>query len=199
MHKRNFAGFAKAVSLSFLFACIALTAATAETLSVVADPVQSHVYFSTRDNVHAIQGSFRVKDGNFILDPAAHTISGAMSVDVPTGQSGSHMRDGKMQSDVLESGKFPVATFTANGFEGELARVGDSHVRVHGTLRIHGSDHPMVLDFSVHIEGGNLTAHTSFPMPYIDWGMKDMSNFMFHMEKNVQIDVDLKGHIQAQK
>jgi len=170
-------------------------AAQAQSLVVTADPGQSHVGFTTKDNVHGIQGFFHVKEGRFVIEPASHKISGSMSVDVASGDSGSHMRDNNMHRQVLESDKYPLATFTADEMEGDLVRAGDSHVRVHGVLRLHGADHLMWLDFTVHIQGDAVTAKTAFPIPYIDWGMKDMSNFMFHMDKNVSVAVELIGHI----
>ena len=59
-------------------------------------------------------------------------------------------------------------------------------VEVHGKIRIHGADHEMALHFRVGADG---TASTHFTIPYVQWGMKNPSNFLLKVGDKVEIEV----------
>ena len=42
----------------------------------------------------------------------------------------------------------------------------------------------------------DFTAKGKFVVPYVDWGMKDPSNFLFKVNKSVEIDVEASGHVK---
>lgn len=168
----------------------------AQEVVVLADPAQSHVNFTVSDNLHTVHGSFQLKEGNILLDPSTHKISGSLIVDVRSGNSGGHTRDQRMHKEILESERFPTSTFTPESLEGDVALTGDSHIKVNGKLDIHGADHPMALDILLHREGNMITAKTTFDIPYVAWGMKDPSNFFFRMEKTVHMDIEVHGTVK---
>lgn len=182
--------FVGALALSDAPAC------QAQAVAVLTNAGKSHINFTVVDNLHTVHGSFQMKESKIVLDPAAHTISGSLIVDVRSGNSGSHARDQRMHNDILESERYPLSTFTAESMEGDIAPSGDSSAKVHGKLNIHGADHPVTLDVLIHREGNVILAKTKFGIPFVDWGMKDPSNFLFRLEKTVQMDVEISGSIQ---
>lgn len=174
--------------------CLYGLAALAENITI--DPANSHVAFTVADNLHTVHGTFQIKAGTLLIDSTTQKASGNLIVDVRSGNSGSHARDSRMHKDILESEKYPLSTFTPQTVEGTLSATGDSLLKIHGLFNIHGTDHPLTLDVTVHHEGEALQAKTSFELPYVSWGMKDPSNFLFHMEKSVKMDIELHGTIQ---
>lgn len=59
-----------------------------------------------------------------------------------------------------------------------------------GVFRIHGRDHDLTLNVSVVPgSGGRMQATTDFGVPFIDWGLKDPSNYILHVNKTVNIHV----------
>jgi hypothetical protein len=47
----------------------------------------------------------------------------------------------------------------------------------------------------VHLEGATATAKAHFPLPYIEWGLKDPSLLFWRADKDVAIDLSLTGQI----
>ncbi len=168
----------------------------AQEITVVANAEKSHIDFTVADNLHTVHGTFQMKEGKLMLNPAAHKISGSLIVNVQSGNSGNNLRDHRMHKEILESERYPLSTFTAESLEGEIAQNGDSSVKVRGNLNLHGADHPMMLDVLIHRDGNAISAKTKFGIPFVDWGMRDPSSFIFHMEKTVQVDVEISGSIQ---
>jgi polyisoprenoid-binding protein YceI len=168
----------------------------AQAIVIPVNAEKSHVDFTVADNLHTVHGTFRMKEGSITLDPATHKIAGTLTVDVSSGDSGNHARDKRMHKEILESEQYPLSTFTAESLEGDVSEHGDSHIKIHGKLNLHGKDHPMILDVLLHREGDTITAKTSFGIPFVDWGLKDPSNFLFRMEKTVHMDVEIQGSIK---
>ena len=65
-----------------------------------------------------------------------------------------------------------------------------------GTFNIHGADHPLELPLKVQVAAGMVTATTRFTVPYVEWGMKNPSRFLFRVSKQVEIEVTAKGTIK---
>jgi polyisoprenoid-binding protein YceI len=169
-----------------LFA-LCLPAASSTTLDL--DPAKTDIQFTLHDVLHTVHGTFKLKRGSIRFDPDSGKASGEIVVDVASGESGSQARDSRMHKDILESPRFPEATFTPDQVEGKLAAEGQSQMDVHGVFRIHGVDHEMRLHFEVDRAGGQYTASTHFVIPYVQWGMKNPSNFLLKVDKTVDIDI----------
>jgi polyisoprenoid-binding protein YceI len=177
------------------------TAASAQTapqkITVHLDPSTSQIHWTLADPLHTARGTFALKGGLVTIDPQTGTAQGEVLVDVTTGQSDSHARDKKMQKEVLESQKYPQAIFHPEKVSGSLRSGTLQNVTVHGTFTIHGGDHPLDLAMQVQITGKDAVATTHFIVPYVDWGMKDPSNFMLHVQKQVDVDVVAKGTVEG--
>jgi polyisoprenoid-binding protein YceI len=167
--------------ISLLLLCAGAVFASDTVLEL--NPAKTEVAFTVSDPLHTVHGTFKLKRGNIRFDPESGKASGEIVIDVPSGASGSGMRDRRMHKDILESQKYPEAVFSPDRVDG---RLGQPEVDVHGTLRIHGADHEMMLHFKVGADG---TASTHFTIPYVQWGMKNPSNFLLKVGDKVEVEV----------
>ncbi len=154
------------------------------------DPSKTEINFTLHDPIHTVHGTFKLKRGDFHFDPATGKAGGEIVIDLASGASDNGMRDKRMQKDVLESQKFPEATFVPDSVQGQLESEGESTLDVHGVFKIHGGDHPMTLQLLVDaLGGGRYSAQSHFAIPYVEWGMKDPSTFMLRVDKKVEMEV----------
>jgi polyisoprenoid-binding protein YceI len=157
------------------------------------NPAKTEIAFTVSDTLHTVHGTFKLKRGSIRFDPETGKAAGEIVIDVPSGASGSGMRDKRMQKEILESQKYPEAVFTPDRVDGRLAAQGPSEVDAHGTIRIHGADHELTLHFKIVAEGNQYTASTHFTIPYVLWGMKNPSNFFLKVGDKVEMDVKADG------
>jgi polyisoprenoid-binding protein YceI len=150
------------------------------------NPAKTEIAFTVSDTLHTVRGTFKLKRGSIRFDPETGEASGEIVIDVPSGASGSGMRDRRMQKEILESAKYPEARFTPDRVDGKLEQ---AELDVHGTINIHGADHELTLHFKVTAEDGQYTASTHFTIPYVQWGMKNPSNFLLKVGDTVEVDV----------
>jgi polyisoprenoid-binding protein YceI len=174
--------------LGFLGLVFAFAMSAAETVLEL-NPAKTEIGFTVSDTLHTVHGTFKLKRGSIRFDPETGKASGEIVIDVPSGASGSGMRDKRMHKDILESQKYPEAVFIPDKLDGRLAAQGPSEVDVHGTFRIHGADHDITLHFKVVADGDKFAASTQFAIPYVQWGMKNPSNFLLKVGDKVEMDI----------
>jgi polyisoprenoid-binding protein YceI len=150
------------------------------------DPGKTEIAFTVSDTLHTVRGTFKLKRGSIRFDQETGKASGEIVIDVPSGASGSGMRDKRMQKEILESQKYPEAVFSPDHVDGPL---GQPEVDVHGKINIHGADHELTLHFKVTAEDGQYAVSTHFTIPYVQWGMKNPSNFFLKVGDKVEMDV----------
>jgi len=153
------------------------------------DPTKTEVAFTLHDVLHTVHGTFKLKHGSIRVDPGAGKATGEIVVDVASGASGNGSRDKRMHKEILESQKYPDAVFTADRCQGSIAPQGESAIDVHGTFKIHGTGHELTLHFQIQASGDQYTASTQFIIPYVQWGMKNPSNFLLKVDDKVEMDV----------
>jgi polyisoprenoid-binding protein YceI len=173
--------------LLWLFVCVAGSAASATTFDL--DPSKTQIDFTLHDPLHTVHGNFNLKRGSIQLDTQTGKASGEMVIDVPSGISGNGPRDKRMHREILESQKYPEAVFTPDRVRGTIAPEGTSEIDVHGRFRIHGADHEITVHFQVQANGSKYTATGHFLIPYVQWGMKNPSNFLLKVDDKVEIDM----------
>lgn len=176
----------------FLLPCV--LAAQQQTLHV--DPARSDVQFTLSDSLHAVHGTFRVQDGSIAFDKNGR-MSGTVVVDARSGESGSGSRDKKMTQDELKAPTFSTVTFAPKRYSGTLASTGDSSITVDGTFTLLGTPHDISVPTQVHFDGPQCKATGAFVIPYVQWGLKDPSNFLLHVGKEVTINLVLAGSVAA--
>jgi len=160
------------------------------------DPSQSTLHWTLESTVHAVHGSFAFKRGNLQLDTSTGKASGEIIVDAASGNSGNDGRDKKMHKDVLESGKYSEIIFRPDHVEGKIAPQGVFTVQVHGVFLLHGREHELTVPVQAAFEGDHWTGTAKFKVPFIDWGLKNPSNFFLRVNHSVEIELELKGSLQ---
>ena len=73
---------------------------------------------------------------------------------------------------------------------GSIDLAAGGEVTVDGIFSLHGADHPLQLTVRLHPEGSGAKLATHFSIPFVAWGLKDPSTFVFRTDKQVSLDVD---------
>jgi hypothetical protein len=131
------------------------------------------------------------------IDPATGKASGEIVADATSGKSGNDGRDRKMHKEVLESGRFSEVVFRPDNFSGKLETQGESTVQVHGIFVLHGSEHELAVPVHANFSGDHWTASAKFSVPFVEWGLKNPSNWLIKVDHAVTVELDLKGPLQG--
>jgi polyisoprenoid-binding protein YceI len=165
-------------------------------LVLALDQSQSKVHYIVDSTLHTVHGTFNVKSGTMRIDPATGKAGGEIVVYATSGESGNSSRDEKMHKEVLETKKYPEVVFRPTQVQGKVALSGPSDVHLRGILSLHGGDHELVVPVHAELSGDHWKGTTKFQLPYIQWGMKDPSNFLLKVKPNVDIELELVGSLQ---
>jgi polyisoprenoid-binding protein YceI len=177
-----------------------LARAQNRSLKVQLDPAQTEIHWKLSAGLHTIHGTFKLKTGEFLFNPATGLAEGEILVDATTGESGNQARDKRMQGEVLESNRYPGIFFHPTTIKGTFQAGGGAQELVgEGTFNIHGADHPLQMPLKVQAAAGTFTATTQFTVPYVAWGMKNPSKFLHRVGKRVEIEVTAKGTVQQEE
>ena len=167
-----------------------LHAQQAEPFTVRLNPAQTSIRWTLHSTLHTVHGTFRLKSGEIRIDPAIGEASGAIVVDASSGESGDSARDRRMQGALLESGSFPEITYRPSHVSGQIDLASGGEITVDGIFRLHGTNHPLQLTMHLRPEGFATKLSTRFTVPYVAWGMKDPSTFLFRTDKEVTVNVE---------
>lgn len=167
-------------------------------LALTVDPAQSSVHWTLGSSLHTVHGTFALKRGNLQIDPATGKTNGEIDVDATSGKSGNDGRDKKMHKEVLESGKFGEIIFRPDSITGKLETRGDSTIQIHGTFVLHGSQHELTVPAQASLSGDRWTGSAKFSVPFIEWGLKNPGNWLLKVDHSVNVELELKGSVQAQ-
>ena len=192
VHKRQMCTQFLAVIALLSFASVA---SVAQNLAFTLDAQHTTINFTLGDVLHTVKGTFHLKQGSLLLDPASGKLTGEIIVDSKSGDSGSGMRDRKMHREVLESDRYPDITFRPDRIEGTVGSSGKSSVRVHGMFSIHGTDHDITVPAEVEMLPDHWTATLHFAVPYAKWGMKNPSTLFLKVSESVDIDLSAAGSV----
>ena len=174
-------------SLLALLICALPGVAADKTIDL--DPARTSITFTLGDVLHTVHGTFKLKRGSIRFDSATGEASGEIVVDVASGDTGNGSRDKRMHKEILESARYPEATFSPDHVSGELMPSGESQLDVHGSFRIHGASHEVTFHFRAEVKSGEVAAATTFEIPYVLWGMKNPSNFLLKVNDKVEMSI----------
>ena len=176
-----------------LVSCSVLSCAAQDT-DYQLDPAQTFVKFTLGDVLHTVHGTFKLKQGSLQVEPDGK-ISGQIVVDAGSGDSGSGMRDRKMNKEVLESARYPEIAFRPDRIDGTVTSSGKSSVEIHGMFSIHGVEREITVPAQVETSGEQWTAMVHFTVPYQKWGMKNPSTLFLRVSDTVEIDLVAAGTV----
>ena len=161
------------------------------------DPAASKVHWTLGSTLHAVHGTFALNKGTLQWDPETGKASGEIVVEAVSGNSGDDSRDRKMHKDVLESARYTDIVFRPDKVEGKIAQQGPFRVQIHGILTLHGREHEITVPAQVEFAGDHWSDSTKFDIPFIDWGLKNPSNFFLKVSHTVNVELGLKGSLRA--
>jgi polyisoprenoid-binding protein YceI len=182
----------------FLTAAIATTLLLAKPLpaqqpvplQVTLALAQTSIHWTLDTTLHTVHGTFTLKSGSFRVDPATGDASGLIVIDATSGESGDSARDTRMHKAILESERYPEITYRPAHVSGRIDLASGGDVTVDGTFNLHGADHPLQLTVHLQPQSTGVKLSTHFSIPFVAWGLKDPSTFVFRTEKEVVLDVN---------
>lgn len=170
---------------------------TGQEVVLQVDPGQSKVHYTVDSTLHTVHGTFALKSGALHFDPANGKAGGEIVVYVTSGDSGNGSRDGRMHKEILQSGKYPDAVFRPEMVEGKVAREGASDVKLHGVILLHGQEHEIVAAVHAELASDYWKGIAKFEVPYVQWGIKDPSNWLLKVKPVVNVEVEMRGLAQG--
>jgi polyisoprenoid-binding protein YceI len=170
---------------------------TANQIVLGIDPAVSNVHWTLGSTLHTVHGTFALKNGTIHVDPSNGKASGEIIADASSGKSDSDSRDKKMHKEVLESGRYPDVVFRPDHVDGKISPQGTSTVQVHGIFVLHGIEHEISVPVEAELSGDHWSGSGKFSVPFIDWGLKNPSNFFLKVNHAVEIELELKGNLQS--
>lgn len=188
---------ASALTLVGLVALAGVRTAAAEEQILALDPTATKIAFTLGATLHTVDGSVRLSHGEVRFDPAGGTASGEIVVDARSAQTGNSSRDANMHRDVLESERFPTIVFRASALDLLSREEASAKVQLRGTLDLHGQSLPFELPATLTEHGDRLSIAATFRVPYVDWGMRDASNFLLRVDRFVDVTVSAEGTLGA--
>lgn len=102
-------------------------------------------------------------------------VSGSFEVNISTLASDQNRRDSTIQDDFLESGRFPVATFTATSIENfpsPYREGSDVAFQLVGDLTIRETTQPVTLEVTASLADGTITASAVAPLTMSNFGVE---------------------------
>jgi len=146
-----------------------------------------------------VHGTFSVTRGVLKFDAESGKASGEIVVNAKSGESGNDGRDAKMHKEILETAKYPEVVFQPARIEGKVPPAGPCDVKVRGTLSVHGTDHEITALVHAEIAAESWKGNAKFDVPYVEWGIKNPSNFLLKASKVVSLEVEMAGSVQSSK
>lgn len=165
-------------------------------LSLTLDPALCKVHWTLPGSLHTVHGTFALTRGALNLERASGKAGGEIVVNARSGESGNESRDTRMHKEILETGKYPEVVFHPALVEGKVSGSGPFDVQVRGILFVHGGDHEIAAPVHAELSGESWKGTAKFDVPYVEWGIKNPSNFLLKAGKVVSIEVEMAGPVQ---
>jgi len=181
--------------LLIALAGLAPHAASAEERVLTLQPERTSVTFVLKATGHDVHGVLALAAGQVRFDPATGAASGEVTIDALRAQTGNRARDRDMHKNVLETARYPVITFRAHRLDGILPPSGVATVVLHGTVALHGAEHPLSLPVKVAVAADRMTAESTFEVPYLDWGLHNPSFLFLRVAPVVAVTVKTEGDV----
>ena len=170
--------------------------AAAEELRLEISAAESSISYTLPGNVHTVHGQFRLSEANLVFDPERRTIEGRIVADATSGTAENPKVVQRMHRAILESDSYPEISFRPVSYAGEFDAEGTSRLEVVGFFGLHGAEHSIAIPLEAEIDGERLTVRSSFEIPYVEWGLKAPSRFVFRSAPEVELVLELEGRLR---
>ena len=167
----------------------------AQQLTYELDPGKTKIEFTVSATMHTVHGSFQLKSGSIQFNPVTGEAGGLVVVDVKSGETGNNGRDRKMHREVLQSERYPEASFKPTRISSGVDLKQSPTLQVEGLLTLHGADHPVTFTVPVHQSGDEVSTTMQFIVPYAQWGLKNPSTFILHVGDTASMEISTFGHL----
>lgn len=173
--------------------------AAAEPLTLRLDPAASSLGFVLDATLHKVEGRLGPASGAIAFDPASGEAAGEVVIDLTAADTGNGRRDAKMHEKVLDTDRYPVATYRVSrlSFRGPLQQ-GRNDVQLRGELDLRGDSHPVEVLAEARLDGDRVTATGFLDVPYVDWGLHDPSFFLLRVGKQVRVELSIEGTLEGE-
>lgn len=175
------------------------TQAMVSEIVLTLDPAQSKVRWTVDSTLHTVHGTFTLKNGTVHFDPETGKAGGEIVVYAPSGESGNSSRDSRMHKEILETAKYPDVVFRPTQVEGKVGQSGASDVKLSGVFSVHGADHDLTALVHAELTGDRWRGTGKFEVPYVQWGIKNPSNFLLKVKPVVNVELEMSGEVKAVK
>jgi polyisoprenoid-binding protein YceI len=179
----------------FAFAVVLASVAHAQHEALIVNPDASEVKMTLQTTHEVVSGAFHIQSGAIAIDLGTARMSGAVVVAAGSCKTGNGSRDNRMNKEILQVEQHATVSFEPKSYAGAIAPTGDSTIQVTGIFTLLGAPHEIVVPMLVHLEGTTASAKAHFVVPYIQWGLKDPSFFVWKADKDVAIDLLISGRL----
>jgi polyisoprenoid-binding protein YceI len=181
------------LSVSIFVPQLSCAQVSGQEIVLVLDPAQTKVNWNLDSSLHMVHGTFALKSGTVHFNPDTGKVGGEIVVLATSGQSDNNSRDKRMHKEILETAKYPEAIFRPQQIEGNVSRSGGSDVQLRGIMTLRGADHEITVPVHLELAGDRWNGTTTFPIPYIAWGIKDPSNWLLKAKSVVNVELTMTG------
>jgi polyisoprenoid-binding protein YceI len=168
-------------------------------IGLTLDPAQTKVHWILDTTLHTVHGTFTLKSGAVHFNPQTGKIGGEIIVFAPSGESGNGSRDKRMHKEILETAKYPDVVFRPTQIEGKVSQSGPSDIKLNGVFSIHGANHDLSAQVHTEFTGAHWRGTAKFQIPYVQWAIKDPSNFLLKVKPVVDVELEMSGDMTSPK
>jgi polyisoprenoid-binding protein YceI len=163
------------------------------------NPARSEAHFTFEGSNPAITGTFQVAQSAIEFKEHDPDMGGSVILKAATEKSGKDSRDKAIQTQVLNAREFGDIIFTPKSYIGHVdVSDGGSVVQVTGTLMLHGQPHEITVPVAVQSNGNEFMAHIKLVVPYVQWGLKDLSGLDIQAGQKVDVELKLVGYVSPE-
>ena len=174
-----------------LASCLAAPRAVrAESGELELAPDKTQIHFELGATLHSVEGTLRLVRGDLRFDTTSGRADGSLVIDARSAETGIARRDHTLHEEVLESERYPEIVFTAERIELTRSSPERGEVVVSGRVTLRGEEHPLRIPAHLERVDDDIHITSTFKVPYVAWGLRDVSNWVLHVDDEVVVHVD---------
>ena len=153
-------------------------------------PETTQIHFELGATLHSVEGTLRLVRGDLRFDTTSGRAEGSIAIDARSAETGNARRDRTLHAEVLESERYPEIVFTADRIELTRSALERGEVVLSGRVKLHGDEHPLSIPAHLERVDDDIRVTSTFKVPYVAWGLRNVSNFVLRVDDEVVVHVD---------